>query len=636
MRSAKLELGRHIHVNGLPPPPQYTRAPQYAAQTVNGAPVPIIETNNVLRTPEGQDQHLVVGEGTYLLRDVLQLATPPPHPSDTQPPNLNPLATTPTPPTAGVKLSLATVNPRQIVSQLYKLHSSQSERSNLAKYSIKESEKESRASHESVSDDASHVPFVNGDGADKAPAFGVSNAVLGITNGTKDSLKRKKPKSSMIKSSSSFVSRVIPHEALQKRLQDRNTDGIFAFANINRAVQWLDVTATDNFRSEHLTKILFTKAHMLCHDVNELSKAQNHLDVVMGSSQGDIIWYECFAQKYARINKNGIINSSAISKILWIPGSENLFIAAHMDGHLIAYDKERDDAAFLPEANGHDVSEKPKVEGERESINIKVLKSVNSKNQKTNPVAVWKISNQKINDFAISPDCRHLAVVSEDGSLRILDYLKETMTDLYTSYYGGFMCVCWSPDGQYVLSGGQDDLVTIWSFAQRRIIARCPGHHSWVTAVAFDPWRCDDRNYRFGSVGEDCRLLLWDFNVGMLHRPKATSIRQSVSSPLARNRTESQVTTRVRSTSNLSAKENAANGEEEEVIDHEVESRFRTAELPPVMNRKIDDDPLCWLGFEEKYIMTSCIFGHIRTYNRPGTTDEGDETSSADEESSKA
>lgn len=93
--------------------------------------------------------------------------------------------------------------------------------------------------------------------------------------------------------------------------------------------------------------------------------------------------------------------------------------------------------------------------------------------------------------------------------------------DLYTSYYGGFMCVCWSPDGKYILTGGQDDLVSIWSLAERQIVARCPGHHSWVTAVAFDPWRCDDRNYRFGSVGEDCRLLLWDFNVGMLHRPKA-------------------------------------------------------------------------------------------------------------------
>lgn len=71
-----------------------------------------------------------------------------------------------------------------------------------------------------------------------------------------------------------------------------------------------------------------------------------------------------------------------------------------------------------------------------------------------------------------------------------------------------------------MLTGGQDDLVSIWSLNERQIVARCQGHRSWVTAVAFDPWRCDERNYRFGSVGEDCKLLLWDFSVGMLHRPK--------------------------------------------------------------------------------------------------------------------
>lgn len=97
---------------------------------------------------------------------------------------------------------------------------------------------------------------------------------------------------------------------------------------------------------------------------------------------------------------------------------------------------------------------------------------------------------------------------------------------MYSSYYGGFICVCWSPDGKYILTGGQDDIVSIWSVNERQLVARCQGHHSWVKAVAFDPWRCDDRTYRFGSVGDDCKLLLWDFSVGMLHRPKAVSVRQ--------------------------------------------------------------------------------------------------------------
>jgi WD40 repeat protein len=84
----------------------------------------------------------------------------------------------------------------------------------------------------------------------------------------------------------------------------------------------------------------------------------------------------------------------------------------------------------------------------------------------------------------------------------------------------------------YVLTGGQDDLLSIWSLPDRQIVARCHGHDSWVTAVAFDPWRCDDRNYRFGSVGDDCKLLLWDFSVGMLHRPRGVSW-LSLSRPLA-------------------------------------------------------------------------------------------------------
>ncbi len=77
-----------------------------------------------------------------------------------------------------------------------------------------------------------------------------------------------------------------------------------------------------------------------------------------------------------------------------------------------------------------------------------------------------------------------------------------------------------------MVTGGQDDLLSIWcpGEAHRQggaLVARCQGHHSWVTSVAFDPWRCDERNYRFGSVGEDRRICLWDFSVGMLNRPRA-------------------------------------------------------------------------------------------------------------------
>ncbi len=57
-------------------------------------------------------------------------------------------------------------------------------------------------------------------------------------------------------------------------------------------------------------------------------------------------------------------------------------------------------------------------------------------------------------------------------------------------------------------TGGQDDLVTIFSPVDQRVVARCQGHSSFVSSVCFDPERTDERTYRFGSVGEDNKLIL--------------------------------------------------------------------------------------------------------------------------------
>lgn len=287
--------------------------------------------------------------------------------------NPNPLATVPQPPTSGVKLSLVSLDPRKKPPTFLK-------------------------------------PAT-------APLFGEGNPALAQPPvNAKDASRRRKPKNNIIKSSSSFVSRVITHETSAKRLSDRDPNGVFAFANINRAFQWLDLTSTQ--KEEHLTKVLFTKAHMLCHDINDVTKTASHLDIIMGSSAGDIIWYEPMSQKYARINKNGVINNSPVTHIKWLPGSENLFMASHSNGVLVVYDKEKEDALFTAEVSDHS-------DAASHRHPLEILKSVNSKNQKNNPVSLWKLASQKISHFSFSPDQRHLAVVLEDGSLRVMDYLNE-------------------------------------------------------------------------------------------------------------------------------------------------------------------------------------------------------------------
>jgi catabolite repression protein CreC len=81
-----------------------------------------------------------------------------------------------------------------------------------------------------------------------APAFGDGNSLLNPTSG-KERKRPNKPKNNMTKSNSSFISRVIVNESISKKLSERPSDGLFAFANINRAFQWLDLSLPTKVRA---------------------------------------------------------------------------------------------------------------------------------------------------------------------------------------------------------------------------------------------------------------------------------------------------------------------------------------------------------------------------------------------------
>ncbi|KAG0001550.1 hypothetical protein BGZ65_003384 [Modicella reniformis] len=301
---------------------------------------------------------------------------------------------------------------------------------------------------------------------------------------------------------STFVAKITTHENLAKILANRTGEDVYLFWNTGRTFTWSGLGQKPN---EPLSHISFTKAFPTSHDVNILTRSCDHLDVIIGFSTGDIMWFDPLCNKYYRLNKQAIIKDSAVTMIKWMPGFESQFMVAFHDGSILIMDKERDDNAFSAPTPPND----------------NIFRVTRPKHGKHNPISHWQVSKKPITAFAFSPDLQHVAVVSMDGYLRIIDFRNERLLDTFSAYFGALNCVSWSPDGKYILTGGQDDLVTIWSFKDQRIVARCQGHQSYVTGVAFDPWRCDERNYRFGSVGEDAKLLLWDFSVGALHKPKA-------------------------------------------------------------------------------------------------------------------
>ena len=180
-----------------------------------------------------------------------------------------------------------------------------------------------------------------------------------------------------------------------------------------------------------------------------------------------------------------------------------------------------------------------------------------------NPLYKWTIGKGSINEFAFSPCGHFLAVVSQDGFMRIFNYDTMEIVGRARSYFGGFLCVCWSPDGKYIVCGGEDDLVTVYSLEEKRVVVRGQGHKSWVSVVAFDPYNISygelpdgldfsgsdeegpsggpttsdilvssnanknsgsDSNvtcYRFGSVGQDTMLCFWDLTEDVLKQSKS-------------------------------------------------------------------------------------------------------------------
>lgn len=172
----------------------------------------------------------------------------------------------------------------------------------------------------------------------------------------------------------------------------------------------------------------------------------------------------------------------------WLPKSPNLFLASHSSGHLYLYNEELPCTPAAPNYQNFKSGD---------GYTILTCKSKSTRN----PLYKWTFNteNCSINEFCFSPCGSMLAIVSQDGFLRVFHYDTMELLGIARSYFGGFLCVCWSPDAKYIVVGGEDDLVTVWSLHERRVVARGQGHRSWVSVVAFDPYtsysHCDSPDF---------------------------------------------------------------------------------------------------------------------------------------------
>ncbi|XP_022899842.1 WD repeat-containing protein 20 [Onthophagus taurus] len=329
--------------------------------------------------------------------------------------------------------------------------------------------------------------------------------------------------------------------------------------------------------SKPLDKKIYKGTSPTCHDFNSFEANGDSISIVVGFTSGQVQVFDPSMKDLNKLfNEERHIDKTRSTCVKWVPESKNLFLSAHSNGYLYLYNHELAcNSSQIP-------SYQPFKSGDGFSVSCSKTKS------SRNPLFRWTIGNgAAINDMSFSPNGTYLAIVSQDGLLRVFQYNTIELVGTARSYFGGLLCVAWSGDGRLLAAGGEDDLITIYSLEQKRVIARAQGHHSWVSAVAFDAKLEAESNYRIGSVGHDTQLCLWELPEEALSPPRQRVKRkpdplQLVGTPMCPRLDECPL-------------------------------------LEPLVCKKIAHERLTSIIFQPDCILTACQDGYVYTWARPPT-----------------
>jgi WD40 repeat protein len=112
----------------------------------------------------------------------------------------------------------------------------------------------------------------------------------------------------------------------------------------------------------------------------------------------------------------------------------------------------------------------------------------------------------------VSPDNVHVAVGCSNGKLKIYNIADGTLHKDINAHPSWVTSVSYAPNGQYIVSGGNDDKVKLWDTVGI-LLATFNGHTQDITQVKFS-----STSTELISSSKDKSIRIWDISTGLLVR----------------------------------------------------------------------------------------------------------------------
>lgn len=109
--------------------------------------------------------------------------------------------------------------------------------------------------------------------------------------------------------------------------------------------------------------------------------------------------------------------------------------------------------------------------------------------------------------FKFTPDNNYILAASSQGG-RVLLFNIEKKTSLFVHKHNDYevFSLDMSPDGRYIVSGGNDSIIKIYDMNESKEKTYLEGHKSTVTSLAFDP----KSSKMFSSSDSGGKVICWD------------------------------------------------------------------------------------------------------------------------------